>query len=121
MSGSENFCGLWYRVSNGFQVILARDDVGCDGYGEDGGEAEGDADDGDDAALLLLDDGDQGRVLRHGAPPLLGGHVHNVTAASGELMLEKVGHWRVDLATLLRCQMEISFINAVDSSNQSCE
>ena len=121
MSGSENFFGLWYLVSNVFQVILARDDIGCDGYGEDGGEAEGDADDGDDAALLLLDDGDQGRVLRHGAPPLLGGHVHHVTAASGEQMLEKVGHWRVDLATLLRCQMEISFINAVDGSNQSCE
>ena len=108
-------------------MILARDDVGCDGDGEDGGEAQGDSDDGDDAALLLLHDGGQGRGLRHGAPPLLGGHVHHVTAEA-EQMLEKVGDWRVDLATLQhssagRWRLEISFINAVDTvdvSNQFC-
>ena len=32
-------------------MILARDDVGCDGDGEDGGEAEGDSDDGVSAAI----------------------------------------------------------------------
>ena len=100
-------------VSNGFQVILARDDVGCDGDGEDGGEAQGDSDDGDDPALLLLDDGGQGRGLRHGAPPLLGGHVHHVTAEAERA--DAGESWRLEgrpgnTATLLRWQMEIGDI-----------
>ena len=110
VSGSEN---LEIMIPNDFEVILARDDVGCDGDGEDGGEAEGDADDGDDAALLLLDDGGQGRVLRHGAPPLLGGHMHHVTAEAERA--DAGESWRLEgrpgnTATLLRWQMEIGDI-----------